>query len=118
MRHDNTGFVVRWYELGLELLDSSTSVRKLKEIKADYQNVTECCIKMFEEWLAQQRNANWNQLIIALNNISMNTAAEQIKENLKSGMLYVYEWNLEPGVVHKSKMSISLKLCINILKMA
>jgi len=87
MRHDNTGFVVKWYELGLELLDSSTSVCKLKEIKADCQNVKECCIKMFEEWLAQQPKAGWNQLATALKNINMNTAAEKIKDELKNGMM-------------------------------
>ena len=88
MRHDNTGFVVKWYELGLELLDSSISVRKLKEIKADCQNVSECCIKMFEEWLAQQPNASWDQLITAMTNLNMKTAAEKIKDYFsKTGML-------------------------------
>jgi len=90
MRHDNTGFVVRWYELGLELLDSSTSIRKLKEIKADCQNVSECCIKMFEEWLVQQPNTSWDQLISALANLNMNSTAQQIKDDIINGMYGIF----------------------------
>ena len=35
---------------------------------------------MFKEWLVVKPDANWNQLIDALNNIGMNTAATNIKK--------------------------------------
>jgi len=89
MKSDNTGFIVNWYELGLELLNQSTSVRTLKEIKANCQNVNECCLKMFEEWLSQMPTANWDQLITALSNIGMGTAAKHIKDSLKQGLTFI-----------------------------
>ena len=90
MRQDNTEFVTKWQDIGFELLNDSTSVRILNEIKSDFHTVNECCIKMFEKWIAEQRKANWNQLITALKNNNLNTTAEYIKTNLRieNGMVY------------------------------
>ena len=83
MTADITGFSTKWYELGLQLLEERTSIRILGEIEHDNPNNTSrCCTKMFERWLNQQPNASWDQLLTALDNINMNTAAEQIRGRL------------------------------------
>lgn len=83
MTADLTGFSTKWYELGIQLLEESTSVNILSEIEHDYpNNASRCCTKMFEKWLSQQPNASWDQILTALNNIGMNSAVEQIKREL------------------------------------
>ena len=67
----------KWYDIGLELLDSHTAT--LNVIKANHPNdVDECCTEMFNKWLGSKPNANWSQLIVALNGIGLNTVAENI----------------------------------------
>lgn len=83
---DFTGLSTRWYDLGLQLLEESTSVRILNEIEHNCpNNVWKCCTKVFEKWLEQQPNANWDQLLTALNNIDMKSVAEQIRDKLRKG---------------------------------
>ena len=67
-----------WYDIGLELLDSSGTVDVIKKNNPNDNN--ECCTEMFKKWLQQRPDANWSQLAEALTNIGLNTAAEFITE--------------------------------------
>ena len=76
MRNE-AGVTTNWYDIGLELLDSHTAT--LNVIKANHpSDVDECCTEMLSKWLESKPDANWNQLIIALNGIGLNTVAENI----------------------------------------
>ena len=87
LKPDTSGLAVRWYDLGTELLTDDT-VGTLDVIKFDYPNdASACCNKMFVRWLELQPNATWSQLIIALNNIGMKTAAEKVNKCLNTGLL-------------------------------
>lgn len=73
----------KWYELGAELLENDDH---LEVIKANHQNdVQSCCREMFQRWLDVKPNASWSQLVIALNNIQMTTAADAISKRYKTG---------------------------------
>ena len=77
------GITTQWYDLGLCLLDTNSV---LDEIKANHpSDVNTCCRVMFKEWLERKTNASWNQLVSALKNIGMNTAASTICKLFKSG---------------------------------
>ena len=83
MRIEGVDIVTQWRDLGLELVDSN---KVLKVIEADHRNdISACCRVMFERWLEMKPNANWNELVTALNNIEMNTAADAISKLFKSG---------------------------------
>ena len=81
----------RWHDLGTQLLTYDT-VGVLDVIKANHPNdVSACCNKMFVKWLELQPNATWSQLIIALSNIGMNTAGEEVIKHFIKGLLYKYK---------------------------
>jgi len=77
MRHEAAGVATRWYDLGVELLDSNTAV--LDVIQSDHQSDNARCSKMFKAWLETKPDANWSQLVTALNNIGLKTAAENVQ---------------------------------------
>ena len=88
------GVVIKWRELGVQLLNEK-NVHFLDEIKVNHtQNVRECCTEMFEEWLRTRLDASWDQLCNALITIDLPVAAKQIKQELCRGtylfVLYVY----------------------------
>ena len=41
--------------------------------------------EMFEKWLQMKPDASWNEVVTALNNIEMKTAADFISKQFKSG---------------------------------
>ena len=83
IRIKDIDITTRWRDLGLELVDSN---KMLKVIEADHPNdISTCCRVMFENWLDKSPNASWNQLVTALNNIEMNTAADTISKQFKPG---------------------------------
>ena len=83
IRIKNIGIAVRWYELGLELVDDNNI---LQLITADHGNDTRtCCRKMFEKWLERIPGASWNRLVAALNKIGMKNAANIVSEQFISG---------------------------------
>ena len=83
MRIDGVDIVTQWRYLGLELVDSN---KILKVIEADYcKDTSACCRVMFEKWLQMKPDANWNELVSALKNMKMNTAADAISKLFKSG---------------------------------
>ena len=74
--------ITQWRDLGLELVDSNQA---LKVIKANHpSDVVSCCFAMFEKWLEMTPGASWSQLVVALNTIKMNTAADAVSKLLKS----------------------------------
>ena len=87
MRIEHIEITTKWYDLGLELVDSN---KTLKVIEADHpSDVNTCCRVMFEKWLERTPNASWKQLVTALNNIEMKTAADIISKLFRSGY-YAY----------------------------
>ena len=83
MRMEDINMSTRWRDLGLELAVSNNI---LQVIEANNRNdVNTCCRVMFENWLEMTPNASWNQLIIALKAIEMNTAANAISKLFNSG---------------------------------
>ena len=85
LKPDTSGLAARWHDLGKELLTNDT-VGTLDVIMADHRNdVSACCNKMFAKWLEFQPSATWSQLIAALRNIGMKTAAENVDKCLTKG---------------------------------
>ena len=84
MRIEDIDIITQWRDLGLELVDSN---KILKVIEADHpSDVNTCCRVMFEKWLDMKPDASWSQLVTALNNIKMNTAADVVSKLFYSGM--------------------------------
>ena len=72
------GVTGKWYDIGLELLDSNTVA--LDEINVQYSSdINKCCTEMFKKWLQYNHEANWDQLVSVLSEVGLNTAAENIK---------------------------------------
>ena len=89
---EHIDIATKWYELGLELVDSN---KALKVIEANHRNdVNTCCRMMFEKWLEKTPNATWSQLMTALDNIELKAAADAVRKLFKSGISickqYVY----------------------------
>ena len=77
----------RWYDLGLELLETKHE-RELDTIEKDskVEGAKTCCRKMFSKWLeTQSDNASWDQLIQAVKNIELNNVASDIEQLLLQG---------------------------------
>ena len=77
----------RWYDLGLELLETQHE-RELDTIEKDSKvdGAKTCCRKMFSKWLeTQSDNASWDQLIQAVKNIELTDVANDIEQLLLQG---------------------------------
>ena len=77
----------RWYDLGLELLETKHE-RELDTIEKDskVEGVKTCCRKMFSKWLeTQSDDASWDQLIQAAKNIELYDLANNIEQLLLQG---------------------------------
>ena len=84
MRIEHVEITTKWYDLGLQLMDINT----LKVIESDHRNnASTCCRIMLEKWLEKTPSASWKQLVTALSNIDMKTAANIISNLFKSGQL-------------------------------
>ena len=84
MRIGHIDIAAKWRELGPVLIDSYNIIRL---IETNHRNdVTTCCRVMFEKWLERTPGADWDQLVAALNEIDMKTAADVISRQLKSGI--------------------------------
>ena len=88
------GVVVKWRELGVQLLNTK-DIHYLDEIKANHpQNVRSCCYEMFEQWLKTRLDASWDQLCNALVKIDLPVAAREIKQELSRGAYVVFILNV------------------------
>ena len=74
---NEAGVANNWYTLGVELLDSNTVV--LDVIKTNHQRDDDRCSEMFKTWLEMKPDASWSQLISALTEINLQTAADNIE---------------------------------------
>ena len=86
-RHMIPLVATRWYDLGLELLETKHE-RELDTIEKDskVEGAKTCCRKMFSKWLeTQSDNASWDQLIQAIKNIELNNVASDIEQFLPQG---------------------------------
>ena len=83
----NTEISVHWKGLGTKLLND-TYVQHLTIIETNNRHdVRVCCREMFIYWLQVDREANWNQLINALEEMQLNTLAKEIREDVLEGMV-------------------------------
>ena len=61
-------------------------VHTVKAIREDYQNETECCTRLFEDWLFSSRGVKpktWNVLLGRIKDVdSLRMAAESIEKQL------------------------------------
>ena len=85
-------FTFKWYDLGIELLDTE-DLPKLDEIQKDCPgDASMCCTKLFKLWLGKQPKASWEQLIEGLRDIYLNEVANATELELLSineGELFV-----------------------------
>ena len=78
-----TGLLVRelkdvaWDTLGTYL---GLSQGEIKEIERDHQNTARRRIVMFEKWLSKEENPSWEMMIAALEDMSENKLASQLKK--------------------------------------
>ena len=78
------GITTKWYDISLELFDSSGGIVDL--IKENYPNDNDkCCTEMFKKWLQQRPDASWFQLVEALTNTGLNAAAKYVTEGQYEG---------------------------------
>ena len=80
MRMD--GVATQWYNLGLQLVDD---YNMLDRIKSNFQGDTVCCCnEMFKKWLEVKPDASWDQLIAALKEVELITAAKHVTTRFKT----------------------------------
>ena len=73
----------KWYDLGLELLETKY-IRELDIIKANYRtDVKECCRQLFIKWLETRPDASWAQLIQAVKSIELHNAVCYIEQFIR-----------------------------------
>ena len=78
-----TGLLVRelrdveWDTLGRCL---GLSKGEIKEIEANYQNTGRRRIEMFDKWLSKEENPSWENMIAALEDMSENNLASQLRK--------------------------------------
>ena len=80
----------RWYDLGLELLETRYE-RELENIEKDNKvdGTKTCCRKMFIKWLeTQPGSASWGQLIEAVAIIKLNDVVTDIEQLLQGEPIY------------------------------
>ena len=82
----------KWYDLGLELLETKYE-GELDTIEKDSkaEGSKTCCRKMFSKWLETQSDgASWDQLIQAVKSIGLNKIASDIEQLLLQGEYTCY----------------------------
>ena len=77
---------VKWYDLGLELLDP-VNEHELEIIEKDVRDDAKmACRKMFKKWLDSDEEASWEKVIQALRDIELDEVAHNIEEHLQQGL--------------------------------
>ena len=83
MRTRHIDIATKWHVLGPELLVNNNV---MQDIEANHcSDVSTCCRVMFEKWLEKTPDASWDELVTALNDIDMKTAADFITKQFESG---------------------------------
>ena len=92
-KHVTPLVIKKWYNLGLELLDTKHEYL-LETIEGGNQHDMQyCCRRMFSEWLQTTDTPTWVQLTVAMRNISLNEAASKIESLFPQGrviMLFLH----------------------------
>ena len=79
------GVVVKWRELGVQLLNTK-DVHILDEIEVNHpRNVRDRYYEMLKQWLRTRLDASWDQFCNALVTIDLPVAASEIKQKLSRG---------------------------------
>ena len=60
----------KWYNLGLQLLDSHTELTNIKDSSA-YKDNEDRCREMFSKWIDTDKKASWNKVVSALKSPSV-----------------------------------------------
>ena len=72
----------KWRDIGIQLLKDKHD-NALNVIEMNHKgNTEECYKKMIDKWLDTDKNANWSQIIKALeaSSVSLNALADKIKK--------------------------------------
>ena len=70
-----------WYALGVQLLEQQY-IDNLKIIQQKHpSDVNRCCTEMIQYWLAEDAEASWEKLIVALKQIGQVALAQVIEED-------------------------------------
>ena len=78
MKHE-MGVTLKWYDIGMQLLDDDDSVA-LAKIRENYpNNVNKCYTEMLKKWLLCKSDANWDQLATVFTKVKLDIAAKNIK---------------------------------------
>ena len=85
MRIKDIAVTVKWFDLGLELVNDSNILQQIACNHGDDAHT--CCRVMFQKWLERIPDASWNHLVAALNKIGMDSAANVVSEQFISGNL-------------------------------
>ena len=85
-KHVIPSVATRWYELGLEFLETKHDA-ELDVIETNSKDdALTCCRKTFSKWLQiQPHSATWDQLIQAIKSIKLNNVVSDIKKVFLQG---------------------------------
>lgn len=78
-QHEN-GVAVKWYRLGVELLEDNGTAEldKIRSCIWSRRNIDRCN-EMFTVWLKKDPKPSWSKVITALNNVQLNAAAANVQ---------------------------------------
>ena len=82
----------KWYNLGIQLLDSKSEATLRHWKTENHKNVDEICTKMFALWLTTSITATWNDVINALKSrlVRLFNLAWNVEEKLDNRVSIIY----------------------------
>ena len=103
LKPEASGIAVKWYDLGIKLLDAKSGPGVLELIRADYPNDNnKCCKRMFLKWLSMKPDATWSQLVTALEKMGMSTVAADLNKQLRRGKYII----INDFSLHESELKL------------
>ena len=79
-----------WYEFGKRLLKVEC-LDKLNDIaKKNADHKEQCCAEMLQYWLEVDNEANWNNLIDALEQTGQEILATKVKQVMQGILLFIF----------------------------
>ena len=79
----------KWSILGYALLDENQSA-KIQNIKSNRKDNEDCCTEMFNCWLTTHPDANWHDLVKALNTANLQTVATDLEKRFIGMFIRTY----------------------------
>ena len=81
-KHVIQQIALNWYEIGKKLLGEE-GIEELDAIKANNRgNYVSCATKMFQRWLENNDDANWDQLLLTIEMIGLGSFARLTERKL------------------------------------